>query len=146
MIRKAAIALGVGTAVLLGGAGTALAVTSDSTPAAPAPAPAAHGEHARLRGEYGQWTTFDATTRVTTVHDVVRGTAGAVSPTSVTVRAADGSTKTYAVDGSTKVHVKGAAGTIDQVEVGDRVVVLGTGTDSLTATHIGDRGAAAPAG
>ncbi|MBV9919403.1 MAG: hypothetical protein JOY78_00910 [Pseudonocardia sp.] len=151
MIRKTAIVVGVGTAVLLGAAGTALASGSDTPPSAsPAPsasaAPRAHKhQHRQFRGEYAQWTTFDKTTNTATVHHAIRGTISTVSSTSVSIKAADGATQTFAVGNGTKVHVKGDRkpdpGSMGQVKVGDRAAVVGTGSDTFTATHVLDRGA-----
>lgn len=73
-----------------------------------------------------------------------------MSATSITVKAADGVSQTYAVTGDTKVHLRknvpgsgkargngaGTAGTIGDVHTGDKVAVTGTGTSSLTAQHI----------
>lgn len=158
MIRKTVIAAGIGTLVLLGAAGTAFAAESDATPTTPAPAATpgsaghttgrAHHQHAHrtFRGEYGTWTTFDAKTDAATVHDAIRGTVGAVSSSSITLKAADGTSQTYAVDAGTKVHAKGDTktdpGAIGQVKVGDRAVVLGTGQGTPTATHVRDHGVA----
>ena len=70
----------------------------------------------------------------------------AVSATSITIKAADGTSETYAVTSATKVHVKGEAkgtkGTIGQVKVGDQAGVVGVGTSVKTATAVIDRGAA----
>ncbi len=169
MIRKTAIAVGVGAALLVAAAGTAFAAESAPTnpptaaptaalttaptsapTAAPTASPAGHGDAHRLfRGEYAQWTTFDPKTNTSTVHDAIRGSVTAVSSSSITVKAADGTAQTYAVGADTKVHAKGdtkaAPGTIGQVKVGDRTVVVGTGQGSFTATHVLDRGAPAPA-
>lgn len=149
MIRKTAIAVGIGTAVLLGVAGTAFAAETD-TPSTSAPtataAHAHHHAHRLLRGEYGTWTTFDKKTNTATVHDAIRGSVSAVSPTAITVKALDGTSETYTVGTGTKVHAKGdsktSPGTIGQVKVGDRAIVLGTGQGTSTATHIIDRGVA----
>ena len=75
-------------------------------------------------------------------HDIIRGTATAVSPTSITVKAADNATQTYVVNSSTKVRQrsngKGSASTIGAVNTGDNVLVVGTGTSTMTATGIVD--------
>lgn len=76
-------------------------------------------------------------------HDAVRGTAVAVSPTSITVKAADGFTQTYVVGAQTKVRVHGstAAAKITAVKLGDRVGVAGTESGkTLTAMHVRDGG------
>ena len=76
------------------------------------------------------------------VHDAVGGTVTAVSPTSITVKAADGFSGTFVVGSSTKVHVKGTKpATIANVKVNDRAVVAGTKSGStVTATQVLDAG------
>jgi hypothetical protein len=79
-------------------------------------------------------------------HDAIRGTVTAVSASSITVKAADGVSQTYAITSTTKVRLRkgqpgngngrGAAGTISDVHTGDKVAVVGTGTTSLTAQHV----------
>ncbi len=88
--------------------GRAVAAESDTTPATPTPtagptsatphhaephgtAPP-RGRHANVAfpGEFAQWTTFDAKTNTSTVHDGIRGQVSAVSATSITVKAANG--------------------------------------------------------
>jgi hypothetical protein len=102
------------------------------------------------RALHAQWVTRDrddANAFVT--HNAIRGAVTAVSATSITVKAADGVSQTYAVTGTTKVHLRkgqpangnaanGNAGTISDVHTGDKVAVTGTGTTSLTAQHIVD--------
>lgn len=150
MLIKTVIATGVGAAVLLGG-GAALAATASASasPHSSASSPSAtstythrhHQKHA-FRGEYGQWTSYDAKTKASITHDGVRGTVSAVSPGSVSVKAKDGTVKTYLINASTKVHggTKTQPATISQVKTGDHAVVIGTGTSTLTATHIYDNG------
>lgn len=140
---------------------TGSASAASSTAPAPTPAPGAanaHPDHQRKHGAAGragerrapwnraahaQWTAKDKTGAFIT-HDAIRGTVTAVSATSITVKAADATSQTYVVTSTTKVHrkgdAKGQAGTIAQVKVGDEVGVLGTGTSTLTATHVMDRG------
>jgi hypothetical protein len=156
----AAVVLGAGTAAL------AASAASDSTPAAtPSSQPAAPGSTAPnssaskskpakghkakaangpLRNAlHAQWVTRagkGSTGFVT--HDAIRGQVTAVSATSITVKAADNVSQTYAVTSATKVHTraeaKGKSGTISEVHSGDRVVVSGTGTSTFTAVHIAD--------
>ncbi len=155
MLNKTVIATAVGAAVLLGGGGAALAATSPSgSSQAVAPTTASTGKahhtgkdrEKAFRGEYAQWTSYDAKTKTTVVHDGVRGTVSSVSPTSISIKTADGTVKTYTVTTSTKVHAKGdtktTPGTISQVKPGDRAEVLGTGSTTFTATRIHDRGVA----
>ncbi|HSY14593.1 MAG TPA: hypothetical protein VK816_01295 [Jatrophihabitantaceae bacterium] len=153
MWKKIAIAGAVGAAVLGSGA-AALAVTGTTsgtgTPATSAVSTShARGERLRLvlrRLEHGEWITQGKTGPIT--HDAIGGTVAAVSPTSISVTAADGFHETFAVDSATKVRVRGAAkgttSTISAVKAGDRVVVAGTkvGT-TVTAAHVLDAGVAA---
>ena len=68
----------------------------------------------------------------------VHGTVSAVSATSITVKAADGFTATFAINADTRVHAKDATGSITGIVVGDEVMVMGTGSGTaLTAVHIG---------
>jgi hypothetical protein len=152
MLKKTVIATGVGAAVLLGGGGAALAATSSST--APQPASTSTGKTAHkhkhhdkiFRGEYAQWRTYDAKTKTSVTHDGVRGAVKAVSATSISVTTKDGTMKTYLLNSGTKVHAKGDTkakpGSISQIKVGDRAEVIGTGTTTMTATHVIDRGLA----
>lgn len=139
---------------------TAAAVSTTSTGSSSAPAPGAakahpgqgkHGMHARAgdrravwnRAAHAQWTSKDKAGAFVT-HDAIRGTVTAVSATSITVKSADATSETYVVNSTTKVHkkgdAKGKAGTIAEVKAGDQVGVLGTGTSTLTATRVLDRG------
>ncbi len=149
MWKKIAVA-GATAAVILGAGTAAIAATgsSSSTPSAgsstAAGTTAKAGKHKhqaleRLRDfEHGTWVTKKGTATVT--HTATRGSATAVSATSITVKAADGTTQTYVVNGSTKVHTraqhKGAA--ITAVKPGDQVAVAGTGTGTVTATQVLD--------
>jgi hypothetical protein len=180
----AAVVLGAGTAALAasGGSGSPSPSPSGSAsapakpgPAAPGPAaPGAAAPGAAHRGPkadrpalralgralHAQWVTRERGNAGSFVtHDAIRGEVTAVSATSITVKAADGVSQTYAVTSDTKVHLRknlpgpgkgrahgqggngqptaGApAGTISDVHTGDKVAVTGTGTSSLTAQHI----------
>jgi hypothetical protein len=163
MIRKTALAVGIGAVVVLGAAGTAVAAQSEPAQATPtssatssptsssaaAPtmsptrAPSGHGKRVNLDfpGEFAQWTTFDAKTTTSTVNDGIRGQVTAVSPTSITVKAAGGTSQTFAVDPNTRVRgAKGGSGGTGQIKIGDQAVVVGTGQSTFTATLIADRG------
>jgi hypothetical protein len=76
-------------------------------------------------------------------HDVIIGKVAQVSPSSITVRAADGANEVYAVNAGTTVVIradgKGVKGAIGDVHVGDGVVVTGTGATGMTAKRIVDR-------
>lgn len=145
---------GAASVALFGGIGAGIAYADPSDPAptpststtAAAPksdkaksarrslaAKALHGE-ATLAGKKHRVVVFQ------------RGTVEKVSGSSVTVKSADDFTGTYAVDDKTRVIVgaKGERkqGSIDDVEVGDRVRVLATkDSDTVTANRIADRGA-----
>ena len=104
------------------------------------------------RALHAQWTTRDGKDSTTFVtHDAIRGQITAVSPTLITVKAADGVTDTFVVTTNTKVHVKGQAkdttSSIADIHIADTAAVRGTGTTTLTATAAADRStpAASPA-
>ncbi len=144
-----------------------------SAPGSSAPDNSGRGPKARKpalkalgRALHAQWVTPDGDNENAFVtHNAIRGEVTAVSPTSITVKAQDGVTQTYAVTDDTKVHLRkglpslgnggdagkgngqrgnrgglgnGPAGTISDVRVGDQVAVTGTGTTSLTAHHVVD--------
>jgi hypothetical protein len=125
------------------------------------------------RALHAEWVTRDRDNENAFVtHHAIRGEVTSVSATSVTVKALDGVTQTYAITSDTKVHLRknlqgqgqgrdkgrgqgrdkgrgnggqgegqgkaGAAGTISDVRVGDKVAVTGVGTSSLSATHVVD--------
>ena len=148
MWKKIAISGAIGAAVLGSGA-AALAVSGSTTSGTPTPAASASaaGKHPVARALarrtlHGQFVTRDKNSSGFVTHDVIRGTVSAVSPSSITVKAADNTTQTYAVNSSTKVRQrsngKGTASTIGAVHTGDDVAVVGTGTTTLTATGIVD--------
>ena len=149
-------ALGIGGAAWAGsGAGTSPPPSPTTVSSAPAKVVAAkhRGEHERLQilrhVTHAQWVSREGKTGTFVTYDAIRGRVSAVSATSISVKAADGVSETYAVTASTKVHAKGDnkshPGTIGQVKVGDTVGVLGTGAGNLTATHVIDRGVPKPA-
>jgi hypothetical protein len=151
MLKKIVIA-GSAAAVVLGAGTAALAVSGSNSPSAPSSsssaatgkAKAGQAKRAELRRAlHATWVTRngkDSTSFVT--HDAIRGQVTAVSASSITVKAADNVSETYAVNSSTKVRSradgKGKAGTISEVKSGDTVIVLGTGSGTLTATHVLD--------
>ena len=168
MLKKAMITVALGAAVVGGGTAALAAsghtasvpTSSSATPPTPAASSAStkkdkhaakhKGNRTNLgRALHATWVTKNNKTNAVVTHDAIRGTVSAVSSTSVTVKAADGVSQTYKVDSSTKVlkraatstptkgH-KAAASSIAQVKVGDKAAVVGTGTTSLTATHIVD--------
>lgn len=166
MLKKIVIA-GSAAAVVLGAGTAALAASGSTTPSAPGSsngssaagssaagssaagkgaAKAAHGKKSELRRSlHAQWVTRDGKNKTTFVtHDAIRGQVTAVSATSITVKSLDNVSQTYVLNSSTKVHTKadgkGKAGTLSELHTGDRVVVAGTGTSSLTATQVLDAG------
>lgn len=144
------IAIAGSTAAVILGAGTAALAASGTTSSGSSGAAKAPGKAHSLadRGPlrhalHGSWVTRagnGASGYVT--HDAIRGQVTAVSPDSITVKAADGVSQTYTVTGSTKVHhrgdAKGSTASISEVKSGDRVLVAGTGTSTLTATQVLD--------
>ncbi|MBV9920980.1 MAG: hypothetical protein JOY78_09050 [Pseudonocardia sp.] len=165
MWKKVLAAGGVG-AVIIGSGGAALAASgSPTSPSPSASTPSAtsrtstgkssdntatgkrrHDRNPLLRAEHAQWVTHNKKANTSVTHDEIRGTVTAVSPASISVTAADGTTQNYTVASATKIHAKGdtktTPGTIGQIKVGDRATVIGTGSTSRTATHILDHGAA----
>lgn len=141
---------GIVTALVLGGGGIALASsqTGTSNPATAASSTTAPSKQHRAvrwmgvasRIEHGQFVVHGKNGTVT--RDIIHGTVVAVSPSSITVRAADGTQQTYAVTSQTKVrqraHGKGTASSISAVAVGDQALVLGTGSGNLSANRVID--------
>ena len=156
--RRPYIVAGVAVAALLGGAGAALAATNSPAPAAsssavitnPAPspgqpgaaAPAAPGFRHFDRGPgfggylfgalHGQFVVGKSGGGYETV-DVQDGRVTAVSTTSITLKSADGFTKSYVVTGATMVDAQRDG--IGSVKVGNQAAVQATVSGS-TATAI----------
>jgi hypothetical protein len=150
MLKKIVIA-GSAAAVVLGAGTAALAVSGSNTPSTPSSsssttgaAKAGHAKRGELRRAlHASWVSRDGKNSTSFVtHDAIRGQVTAVSASSITVKAADNVSETYAVTSSTKIHSradgKGKAGTIGEVKSGDPVLVLGTGSGTLTATQVLD--------
>jgi hypothetical protein len=161
-----------GAAAIIGGAGTAAFASTTTATSAPSPsstsatsdspAPVSKPEAGkraraeRIRGAvHATWVTQNKKTRTFTTHDAIRGQVSAISPTSITVRAADSTTETYLVNARTKVFTRAlraeapkasasktalprAAASISDVKTGDTVLVAGTGTTALTALRVVD--------
>lgn len=163
------IAIVGATAAIIGGAGTAAFAASGTptpTPAQPAPsvsstsdivaspAPTSTVKHpgaTRLgRAVYATWVTQNKKTGTFTTHDAIRGQVSAVTPTSITVRGADGHAEIYAIGAHTKVFTRApraagstsvppqTASSISVVNPGDAVFVGGTGRAGLTAVRVID--------
>lgn len=141
------------TAVAIAGAGgTALALAgTDSTDGAPVTAavaaaqdsPAKHALLDRERGVLRRVAHGEVVVRGVdgfVTHNVIVGRVTSVSSTSITVRAADGASRTFVVTADTRVRVvgDGAHGptSIDKIATGDRAAVVGIGTSTLTAKHV----------
>jgi hypothetical protein len=137
---------GFTAAAILGAGGTALALTGSDSPAGPGAGSGKQAGHhhgkARLlkRLQHAEIVTKNKDGFVT--HELIRGTVIAVSPTSITVQAADKTSETFIVNGDTKVRVrsggKGAASSIGKVAKGDQVFVGGVGASTPTAKHVVD--------
>jgi hypothetical protein len=146
MWKKIAIAGGVGAAIV--GVGTAALATSSTTGSPTSPVrhhgAEAGGAKALRHALHAQWVTKDRGGKSFVTHDAIRGAVTAVSPTSITVQAADKKSETYTVTSQTRVRTrtngKAATAVIGQVHVGDKAVVIGTGTGTLTARGILDAG------
>lgn len=162
MWTKATVLAGVAAAALVaGGAGMAIAhaqgtatpsvATADATPnptPSPSPSPkagkdgrvAARAVLGRLKDfQHAEWVTKgDGNTYVT--HEAILGQVETVSPTSITVKASDGTSMTFAVNDHTKVRQRAKAGssapTIADVKQGQTVLVGGAKTPDLTARNI----------
>lgn len=155
------------TAAIVGGAGTvALAASRTVTPTLSASSsnseavssasdklatdslagksPTKPGRHKgvdRLRkAVHAAWVAENKKTKTFTTHDAIRGQVTAVSPTSITVRAADDVSETYVLNSGTKVLARAnkAKASIRDLKTGDRVFVAGTGTTTLTAVRVID--------
>jgi hypothetical protein len=148
---KTLLASGAAVVTVAGiGAGVATADTGSPTPSATPSASSSASSSAKAttkakshrllsRLEHGQLTLNSS--RVHTL-DLQRGTVQAVSPTSLTVKSADGFTAVYTVKSTTKVRKNKAASTIGAVDVGDHVLVEATGTGAPeTAFRVTDAGA-----
>jgi len=160
--RRPYIIAGVAVAALLGGAGAALAATHSSAPAAaasavitnPTPSPSLPGSAGpaiprfrhlgplfglggKLFGAlHGEFVIGKAGGGYQTV-DVQNGQVTAVSTTSITLKSADGFTKSYAVTSSTLVDAQRDG--IGSVKVGNQASVQATVSGSTaTAVSIAD--------
>jgi len=146
-----------GTALaLIGGAGTAAFAASGTDTPTPSPSSVSSPGQAsangsttqadkrkhvvnRLRGTvHMTWVRENKKTKAFTTHNAIRGQVTAVSATSVTIVAADKVTETFVLDSGTRVRSRTtkAAVPISDVQAGDRVLVVGTGTTTLTASRV----------
>lgn len=111
----------------IGGAGFALldggTASATGTPAAPTTHPGA--TKAKKVGQFLRRHTVESTITVKTkngyeTYNLIRGTVGAISPTSITVTSPDGTSLTATINSSTKFHNTTDA----QLGTGDKVGVL----------------------
>jgi hypothetical protein len=161
--RRPYILTGVAVAALLGGAGAALAATNSPTPASspsaaaatPAPTPAPSGPPGAARpgnhrfgggfgfgfgglfgALHGQLVVTKPGGGYQTV-DVQTGQVTAVSTTSITLKSADGFTRSYVITSSTLVDAQRDG--IGSVKVGNQATTVATVSGSTaTATSIND--------
>ena len=160
-----------GTVALIGGGTAAFASSATATPTPSTAsvsatsdtfATTAKPEDGRQAGANGlrwavhaTWVIQNKKTKTFTTHDAIRGQVSAVSPTSITILAADSTTETYLINSKTKVFTRAArteaskaatsktdlarkAASISDVKTGDFVLVGGTGTTALTAVRVVD--------
>ncbi len=147
LTRKIALAVaGVATAGVLGTAGVAAATSSDSTPAPSASAApgssAPSSDHPRAkrakrallaRGMHGEWVVKGKDGKPVTL-ETIRGTVTAVSASSVSVKAEDGFTETFATNSDTKVR-GGGADALSDVKAGAKAAVVGVKSGSTTTAR-----------
>src|SRR4051794_1604166 len=102
----AAVVLGAGTAALAAsgsGSTPSPSASASSHPGKPAAGKAHLGRMLARRSLHGTWVTRDGSSGFVT-HDAIRGQVTAVSAGSITVKAADNVSQTYAITSDTKVH------------------------------------------
>ena len=144
-------------AVVGGGTGYALAesshpttslaavTTTSSSPSSGQKQP--NGKHAGLRHrallrlrtlQHAAWVTRDPKTNKDVTHEAVLGTVTSVGATSITVKAADGYTLSFAVNSDTKVHLgKGKTSKVTDVKSGSTALVAGVKSGStVTAKQV----------
>lgn len=149
--RRGLVAAGVGVGLALGAAGIAGAASTPPSPkpgttakVVPGPGEPHRGGHHRggprpgmgLGGALHGELVVPRGTGFQTI-DVQRGKVTAVSATSLTVKSADGFTKTYVL--TAKTIVEAGRDGIATVKVGEKVGVLATvASDKATAAHVRD--------
>lgn len=154
------IAIGGAVAAAIVGVGTAALATSGATtsgsPAGPTastgPGAKVHGPFGRNPGElrrlgknfeHAQIVTQNPKTKQFVTHDVIRGTVTSIDAGSITVQAADKVTERFTVTSDTVVrrrgggqHGAGGKIAITDIKNGAHVLVIGTGTSTMTATRV----------
>jgi hypothetical protein len=149
LTRKIALGVaGVAAAGVLGTAGVA-AATSNSTPApsssaAPSSGTAAPGDkadHPRAkkarraligRGMHGEWVVKGKDGKPVTL-ETIRGTVTAVSTSSITIKAEDGVSETFAANSDTKV--RGGPDSLGAVKAGAKGAMVGVKSGSTTTAR-----------
>jgi hypothetical protein len=149
MYRKVLVG-GVTAAAIVGAGGTALALTGSGSTSAgrgTVTSTAISGRAGlpgagRLLKRLSHAQIVVHTRKGFVTHDLIRGTVTDVSPSSITVKAADKTSETFVVNSATKVRVRsnghGARASISAVHDGDDVLVAGTGSSIYTAKHVID--------
>ena len=148
LTRKIALGVaGVVAAGVLGTAGVAAATSSDSAPApsasaTPSSSAAPSSDHPRAkrakraligRGMHGEWVVKGKDGKPVTL-ETIRGTVSAVSSSSVTVKAEDGFTATFATNADTKVR-GGGADSLGDVKAGAKAAVVGVKSGNTTTAR-----------
>lgn len=145
MLTKIGIVGLMGATAIGMGTGAVASSTSSSKPSSPTSATAhpriAGLKHLLRNAEHGQLVTKGKGGSSVT-HDLIHGTVTAVSPSAITVVAADKVSQTYVITADTKVRMRAtrARASISAVHKGDDVFVLGTGTSTFTAKRVIDLG------
>ena len=149
LTRKIALGVaGVAAAGVLGTAGVAAATSNNSTPAPSASAapsssaapsdkadrPKAKRTRALIgRGMHGEWVVKGKDGKPVTL-ETIRGTVTAVGSSSVTLKAEDGFTETFATNSDTKV--RGGAESLADITVGAKGAVLGVKSATATTARV----------
>lgn len=150
LTRKIALGVaGVAAAGVLGTAGVAAATSNDSTPAPSASAapsssaaPGDKADHRKAkrakraligRGLHGEWVVKGKDGKPVTL-ETIRGTVTAVGSASVTVKAEDGFTATYATNSDTKVR-GGGADSLGDVKAGAKAAMVGVKAGNTTTAR-----------
>jgi uncharacterized cupin superfamily protein len=151
--KVAAIVGGVAAVAVIGTAGVAAATAAPSPSGAPSPSasasesPSAPGADKRERGDrrgrfglhfrglHGEWVVKGEDGKFVTMVSA-RGEVTAVSASSITIKAEDGFTATFAVNADTKVRGRDVEEIAD-VKVGDQGGAVGPkGGDTVTARAV----------
>jgi preprotein translocase subunit YajC len=142
-------AVGAAAAIVVGAGTAAFATSGSGTTGGSGSSSSAHNgnsaamkklRHKRLLTHlvHGQIVTHGSDGYIT--HSGIRGTATAVTATSITVKADDGFTQTFTLSKDTRVRErpasgkgKATAGTLSDLKSGDKVAVLGKAPEKSSA-------------